>query len=193
MGTVSLNFEEQTTVTLPEGQVLLINGAAGTMGAASRAGTSDSWVTGIGALAATGTYAGAQTILINCTTGSLVAAVRDAGVSASGSITATITGTGVVGSELTATLPTGYVGTLQITRSTKAATPVKTSIAGAVANAVNSLSYTPVSGDTAFNIGCDTSNVVAPSGGCTGARFIRRLSRPGASHGMSSTPQIENG
>lgn len=99
-------------------------------------------------------------------------------ISTGGAITATITGTGVVDQPLTATLPTGYVGTLQFTRSTKAATPVKTNISGAVANAVNSLSYTPVFGDTAYTIGCDTSNVVAPSasvsisaGGSSGGEY----------------------
>lgn len=86
-------------------------------------------------------------------------------IAAGGAVVATITGTGVVGSPLTATLPAGYVGTLQFTRSTKATTPVKSNIADAVATAVNSLSYTPVSGDTVYNIGCDTSNVVAPSAG----------------------------
>ena len=86
-------------------------------------------------------------------------------ISAGGAITATANGPGVVGQPLIFALPAGYFGTLQFTRSTKATPPVKTNIVGAVGNAVNSLSYTPVAGDAAYNLGCDTSNVVAPSAG----------------------------
>jgi hypothetical protein len=97
--------------------------------------------------------------------GNLLGLIDESGaaVAAGGAITATITGTGIIGQPLTAKLPDGYIGTLQFTRSTKATTPVKTNISGAVASAVNSLSYTPVTGDAVYNIGCDTSNVVAPS------------------------------
>ena len=99
VGTVSLNFEEQTTVTLPEGQVLLITGAASTVGAASRVGTSDSWVIGAGALPAIGPYAGAQNILIQCTTGSIVVSTQDASLSQVGgggptTLTGAVTGSG---------------------------------------------------------------------------------------------------
>lgn len=165
VGTVSLNFEEQTTVTLPEGQVLLITGGAGTVGAASRVGTSDAWVIGVGALANIGPYAGIQDILITCTTGSLVASVRDAAVAAGGSVAAVVTGSGIVGEKVTATLPDGRVGTLQFTRSTKAVPPIKTPIANAVANSVNSLRYTVQPEDGSHTIGCDSSNVVSPSNG----------------------------
>ena len=80
-----------------------------------------------------------------------------------GAIVATITGTGVVGSPLTATLPTGVVGTLQFTKTLKASPFTKSNIASAVANAVNSLSYTVQLADVPYNIGCDTSNAVSSS------------------------------
>lgn len=160
------------TITLAEGQSMSIVGGAGALGTAYLLDAAlggmnpvKSWAIGSGSLAsAIGPYANTQKIHITCLVGSIEATTQDAVLTQSGgAITATITGTGIVGQPLTATLPTGYVATLQFTRSTKATTPVKTNIAGAVANAVNSLSYTPVTGDTVYNIGCDTSNVVAPS------------------------------
>lgn len=78
VGKVTLKMEEQVTVTLPEGQVLLIVGAAGTTAAAARIGTSDTWAIAAGALPAIGPYAGTQKIQVTCTAGSIDATVQDA-------------------------------------------------------------------------------------------------------------------
>ncbi|KQQ32001.1 hypothetical protein ASF61_16845 [Duganella sp. Leaf126] len=163
VGAVALQAEEQTTITLPEGQVLLISAAASTAGAVSRAGSSDTWSVAAGALAPIGPYAGMQRFLITCTTGAIAATVREAVLAATGAAVATIAGTGVVGQPLTATLPAGVVGTLQFTKALKASPFTKSNISGAVANAVNSLSYTVQAADALYNIGCDASSTVASS------------------------------
>ncbi|OEZ90712.1 hypothetical protein [Duganella phyllosphaerae] len=163
VGTVALQAEEQTTVTLPEGQVLLVTGAASTVGSVSRAGSADTWAVAAGALAAIGPYAGPQRLSIACITGAITASVREAVLAATGAAVATISGTGIVGQPLTATLPAGVVGTLQFTKALKAAPFTKSNISGAVANAVNSLSYTVQSGDALYNIGCDASSTVSSS------------------------------
>jgi hypothetical protein len=85
----------------------------------------------------------------------------------SGSVSATIAGSGIVGEAITATLPASMVGTLQFTRTLKTSPFTKTNIAGAVANVVNSLQYTPVAGDTEFFIGCDSSNIISSSNNIT--------------------------
>lgn len=78
---------------------------------------------------------------------------------------ATITGTYAVGQTLTASYPAGTVGTIQFTRTMTTAPFTKTAISGAVANAVNSLTYVVQAGDTGFTIGVDSSNQVAYSAG----------------------------
>ena len=164
--------ESAKTIQIPEGQSLTISGSAGALGVAYLLDASlggmnalKSWTIGTGALStAIGPFANTQKVHITCQVGQISATTQDAVLTVNGgSVAATISGTGIVGQPLTATLPAGVVGTLQFVRFTKAATPVKTAIAGAVANAVNSLAYTPVTGDAAYNIGCDASNVVSPS------------------------------
>lgn len=85
--------------------------------------------------------------------------------SINGAIVATLTGSFNVGGTVTATFPPGVSGTIQFTRSTKAIPPVKTLISGAVANAVNSLSYVVQQADAGQILSTDTSNIVAPSMG----------------------------
>ena len=190
--------ESAKTISLPEGQALAIIGSVGAIGVAylldpalGGMNSLKSWAIGSGALASViGPYANTQKIHLTCAVGSIDATVQDAVLTQSGgAITATITGTGVVGSPLTATLPAGYVGTLQFTRTTKATTPVKTNISGASANSVNTLSYTPVSGDAAYFIGCDTSNVVAPSIGVA----VTSPPAEGVLGGNFSTQRAANG
>nr|WP_315401794.1 GDSL-type esterase/lipase family protein [uncultured Duganella sp.] len=81
----------------------------------------------------------------------------------SGSVAATVTGTGIVGEKLTATLPTGVTGTLQFFKALKVSPFTKSPIAGAIANAVNSLQYTVQQADGPYNLGCDSSNTVSAS------------------------------
>lgn len=76
-GSVQLKMEEQTTLRIPEGQVLLVTGAAGTVGSVTRVGTSDSWSVGAGSLPAIGPFAGSEQFLITCTTGSIEATAGD--------------------------------------------------------------------------------------------------------------------
>lgn len=78
VGSVVLQMEEQTTLTLPEGQVLMVTGAASTVGAAIRVGSAEAWSIGAGPLAAIGPYKGAQTFVITCTTGSIATTVQEA-------------------------------------------------------------------------------------------------------------------
>ncbi|MRW85400.1 hypothetical protein GJ698_15040 [Pseudoduganella sp. FT26W] len=73
VGSVTLKMEERTTVTLPEGQVLLIEGQPGTVGEASRAGTTDKWTIGAYGLPQIGPYAGVQKVTITCTLGEITA------------------------------------------------------------------------------------------------------------------------
>jgi hypothetical protein len=168
--------ESAKTITLPEGFALLITGSTGALGAAYHldpvlGGTNSlkSWAIGTGALAAPiGPFANSQKIHITCQVGHIEATVQDAVLSVTGgAIAAVITGSGVVGQPLTATLPAGVIGTLQFTKTLLASPFTKSSIAGAVANAVNSLQYTPSQADLPYRIGCDASNTVAPSVGVT--------------------------
>lgn len=78
---------------------------------------------------------------------------------------ATISGTGSVGSTLTASLPAGVTGTLQWTRTMIAPPYTKSNISGAVASAVNSLPYTVQAADGGYTLGCDASNTVVASTG----------------------------
>lgn len=78
---------------------------------------------------------------------------------------ANITGVPGVGNTLTATLPPGMTGTLQWTRTLAAAPFTKTAISGAVANAVNSLTYTLTSDDLGYKLGVDCSNQVSSAVG----------------------------
>jgi hypothetical protein len=84
VGAVALKMEEQTTVVLPEGQVLLVTGAASTVGTVARSGSSDTWVVGVGALAPIGPYAGTHKFSLTCDSGSIVARVQDAVLNLSG-------------------------------------------------------------------------------------------------------------
>ena len=80
-------------------------------------------------------------------------------VAASGGGVAAITGSYVVGQTLTATFPAGITGTIQFTR-TLATTPfTKTAISGAVASAVNSLTYQVQQADVGYTIGVDCTTV----------------------------------
>lgn len=79
------------------------------------------------------------------------------------SVAATLTGSGIVGEKITATLPPGVVGTLQFTKTLKVSPFTKSDIAGAVANYVNSLQYTVLPADVPYSIGCGSSNIVSAS------------------------------
>jgi len=168
VGSVTLKMEEQTTILLPEGQVLLVTGAALTVGAISRSGSSDTWAVGAGALPQIGPYVGMQKFLMTCDSGGIFAKVQEASLTASGGAAApTITGSFQVGQTITASLPAGVVGTLQFTRSLTTAPFTKTAISGAVANAVNSLTYQIQVGDGGYSIGCEASNQVTQTIGGT--------------------------
>lgn len=78
VGAISLKMEEQATCELPEGQVLKITGGAGAVGEATRAGSTDKWVIGAGALPPIGPFSGTQRIPITCTAGGIDAVVGDA-------------------------------------------------------------------------------------------------------------------
>ncbi|MYN42733.1 hypothetical protein GTP55_25650 [Duganella sp. FT109W] len=164
--------ESAKTITLPEGKSLVITGSAGAAGVAYLldpvlGGTNSlkSWAVGTGALAPIGPYTNSQKIRVHCSAGTIDATVQEAVLTVvnSGSTVATITGTPGINNTLTATLPAGVVGTLQWTRTTKAVPPVKSNIASAVANAVNSLTYVQQQADVGCFIGCDASNQVSPS------------------------------
>jgi hypothetical protein len=165
VGSVTLKTEEQTTVLLPEGQVLLVTGAASTVGAVARTGSSDTWIVGTGALAQIGPYAGLQKFSLTCDSGSVAAKVQDATLGLTGAAVATITGSFQVGQTITASLPPGMIGTLQFTRTLTSAPFTKSNIAGAVANAVSSLSYTLQPEDGGYSVDCDSSAVVSTSKG----------------------------
>ncbi|MFS2004617.1 hypothetical protein ACEN9F_13425 [Duganella sp. CT11-25] len=92
-----------------------------------------------------------------------------------GTAAATLTGIFTLDQTITATLPAGVIGTLQFTRSTipvPPAAPVKTPISGAVANAVNSLTYQIQAGDVGFVVGCDASNQVTPAVGVAVSAYV---------------------
>jgi hypothetical protein len=166
-----LNAGEKTILTTQESQALNIIGAAGAQGVVYRlndvlgGGNSlQSWIIGTGALPVIGPFPGINRFLITCSVGSITAAVNAAVLSlSSAGAVATITGNYVVGQALKATLPTGVIGTLQFTRTLVASPFTKTNIAGAVANAVNTLSYTLTPADAAYSVSCDASNQVTPS------------------------------
>lgn len=84
--------------------------------------------------------------------------VRPVEQSGSGAVAA-ITGSYVVGQTLTATFPAGVTGTIQFTRTLAAAPFTKTAISGAVASAVNSLTYQLQQADAGFNIGVDCTTM----------------------------------
>ena len=90
--------------------------------------------------------------------------VRPVEQSGAGAVAA-INGSYVVGQTLTATFPAGVTGTIQFTRTLAAAPFTKTAISGAVASAVNSLTYQVQSADTGYSIGVDCTTVQAGSGG----------------------------
>lgn len=82
---VALSSGERTTITLPEGQVLNVSGAAGAAGVVYRldpvlGGTNSlqSWTIGAGALVQIGHYAGLQRFLVTCSVGRVDAAVNAA-------------------------------------------------------------------------------------------------------------------
>jgi len=100
---------------------------------------------------------------INAQTGSSLSAVGTRPGTAGAAAVATITGSGIIGQPLTATLPAGVIGTLQFTKTLKASPFTKSNISGAVASAVNSLSYTVQSADAPYSLGCDVSNTVSSS------------------------------
>lgn len=75
---------------------------------------------------------------------------------------ASLAGTYAVGQVLTASYPAGIVGTIQFTRTMTVAPYTKTLISGAVASAVNSLTYTiQATIDEGYAIGVDCSNQVS--------------------------------
>lgn len=90
--------------------------------------------------------------------------VRPVEQSGAGAVAA-ITGSYVVGQTLTATFPAGVTGTIQFTRTLAAAPFTKTAISGAVASAVNSLTYTVQSADEGYSLGVDCTTVQAAVGG----------------------------
>jgi hypothetical protein len=159
---------EKTTIAVPAGKAPVIVGTHGTSGwlhclneglggdAATR-----SWSVGEGPVGPIALMAASQRYTVKCIVGSID--VTDGNVAADSAVAAFVTGSGVVGEKLTATLPAGVVGTLQFVRFTKATPPVKSLISGAVANAVNSLQYTYQQGDLIYDLACDTSNTVQTS------------------------------
>lgn len=167
--------ESAKTIMLPEGQSLTISGSAGALGTAylldaalGGMNSVKSWSIGTGALSsAIGPYANTQKIHITCMVGEISATMQDAVLTQPGgtgaSVAAVLTGSGIVGQKITATLPDGVVGTLQFTKKLKASPFTKSNIANAVANAVNSLQYTVQPGDTIYDLSCDSSNTVSPS------------------------------
>lgn len=112
-----------------------------------------------------------------------------------GGAVATITGTPGINNTLTATLPAGVLGTLQWTRTTKAVPPVKSNIAGAVANAVNSLNYVQQQADGGCLIGCDASNQVAPSSliDCPPSQVVTNNAIVASTQYPTASVQIPNG
>jgi hypothetical protein len=80
-------------------------------------------------------------------------------VAASGGGVAAITGSYVVGQTLTATFPAGVTGTIQFTRTLTTTPFTKTAISGAVASAVNSLTYQVQQADVGYTIGVDCTTV----------------------------------
>jgi hypothetical protein len=78
---------------------------------------------------------------------------------------AALSGSYAVGQVLTAAYPSGTVGTIQFTRTLPTTPFTKTLISGAVASAVNSLTYTVTTADAGFNIGVDCSNQVSTVNG----------------------------
>jgi hypothetical protein len=164
--------ESAKTIPLPEGKSLVLTGNAGAVGVAylldpvlGGTNSSKSWAVAAGVLAPIGPYSGTQKIQLTCSKGAIDATVQDAllSVASAGSAAPIITGTPGVNKTLTATLPAGVIGTLQWTRTTKAVPPVKSNIASAVANAVNSLTYVQQQADVGCFIGCDASSQVSPS------------------------------
>lgn len=77
-----------------------------------------------------------------------------------GAVVATMAGNFAVGGTVSASLGPNTVGTIQFTRTLKASPFTKSNIAGAVANAVNSLDYKIKSEDRPYSISFDYSNVV---------------------------------
>jgi hypothetical protein len=106
--------------------------------------------------------------------------VRPVEQSGAGAVAA-ITGSYVVGQTLTATFPAGITGTIQFTRTLAAAPFTKTAISGAVASAVNSLTYTVQSADAGYSIGVDCTTVQAGSGGVvtasSGAKIVQQAAK----------------
>jgi len=74
-----------------------------------------------------------------------------------------LSGQPIVGGVINAKMPPGVLATLQFTKTLKAAPYTKSNIAGAVANAVNTLNYTVLQADTPYAIGCDASAQVSPA------------------------------
>lgn len=164
-----LNSGEKITITVPAGKVLAIVGARGTSGSVHRLNealggnaSSRRWGVGEGSMEQIAPLASQQRYLVTCALGNIDVTVVDAAPQV-GSMAAVITGTGIVGQPLTATLPFGVVGTLQFTKALKTSPFTKSNISGSVASAVNSLSYTVQSADAPYNIGCDASSTVSSS------------------------------
>jgi len=106
--------------------------------------------------------------------------VRPTAQSGAGAVAA-ISGSYVVGQTLTATFPAGVTGTIQFTRTLAAAPFTKTTISGAVASAVNSLTYQVQSADAGYSIGVDCTTVQAGSGGVviasSGSMIVQQASK----------------
>lgn len=87
-----------------------------------------------------------------------------------------LSGTYSVGDTVTAAYPANVVGTIQFTRTMRVSPFTKTLINGAVANAVNSLSYKVQLGDVDQIIGVDSSNqMTSTPGGLVPATAIAKV------------------
>jgi len=78
-----------------------------------------------------------------------------------GGVLATISGSYIAGQTLTAAYPAGTIGTIQFTHTMIASPFTKSAISGAVASAVNSLTYPLTTADLPYTIGVDCSNQVS--------------------------------
>lgn len=190
-----LHARDKGTFALPEGQVLTVVGSAGSAATVRRVDPAigglnylESWTISDSEPATIGAFAGIQQFLVTCTSGRLSIETQDAVLTQPGGAAATLTGTFAIGQTITAKLPDGVVGTLQFTRTLATAPFTKSNIAGAVANAVNSLSYTLQNEDGGYVPGVDASNQVTQTvGGAVPASILLPLDSRSVYEGDSIT------
>ncbi len=106
-----------------------------------------------------------------------------------------LTGSANIGESVIASLPTGYLGTLQFTKTLIASPFTKSNIVGAVATTVNNLSYQVQSGDLGSKIGCDVVNIIYPSNNIqvTPSNFADIVIFAGQSQGNNNGTDVNGG